>query len=43
MDYQLVFKPYNHKRGKYFLAVVFPQEDYEEVFTKDDEGKNMLI
>ena len=35
MDYQLVLKLYNHKRGKPFLAVVFPQENYEELFKKD--------
>ena len=29
MDYQLVLKLYNRKRCKSFMAVVFPQEDYQ--------------
>ena len=39
MDYQLVLKFYDHKRAKSFLAVMFPQEDIQELFTKDDVWK----
>ena len=37
--FQLILRLFSRPRGKWFLVMIYPQEDLQELFEKADVGK----